>query len=339
MSYTSEVYEALLKAVKDDADHGKSRLARRLKMNNGIVVIFAVDRTNNLLELYIQIDEISRKNTFPHWKGVEIGIARLPEYEYGVNEYVLLKQSYQSERYIFQIISEDIRLTLEKLEEPKGVIPCFSEVLTKWRNFFLLEKDIKLSQEREQGLLGELIFLKRLLEMCGHEAISYWAGCNEETHDFYIKGNAIEVKTTVQKSPYKVNISSEYQLDTKDVLNNLYLQFFALRKSESDGFTLSDAVHDIETALVSDNEHFIQFEQKLEKCGYLKACEDLYQTGYLIRENCMYIVNSDFPRIEKSELAAGINNVSYTVNVDMCQKFLVSDAVKTILKGENPDVV
>ncbi len=338
MSYTSEVYETLLKTAKD-ADHGKSRLARRLKMNNGIVIIFAVDKTNYLLELYIQADEMPKKNTFPHWKGVEIGVARLPEYGDDVTEYVLLKQAYQSEGHIFQIISEDIRLMLEKLEDSREVILCFSAVLTKWRNFFLLEKDIRLSQEREQGLLGELIFLKQLLEMCGHEAIAYWVGCNEETHDFYIKGNAVEVKTTVQKSPYKMNISSEYQLDTKDVMNSLYLQFFALRKSENDGFTLSDAVHAIEATLVSDSECFQQFEQKLEKYGYLKACEDLYQTGYFIRENCMYIVNSDFPRIEKSELDTGVSNVSYTVNVDMCQKFLVSDVIQIILKGENPDAV
>lgn len=338
MSYTSEVYETLLEAAKD-ADQGKSRLARRLKMNNGIVIIFAVDKTNYLFELYIQTDEIPKKNSFPHWKGVEIGVARLPEYGDDVIEYVLLKQSYQSEGHIFQIISEDIRLALEKLEDSKEALPCFSAILTKWRNFFLLEKDFRLSQEREQGLLGELIFLKQLLEMCGHEAIAYWAGCNEETHDFYIKGNAVEVKTTAQKSPYKVNVSSEYQLDTKDVLNSLYLQFFALRRSESDGFTLSDTVHGIEADLVSDSECLQQFEQKLEKYGYLKACEELYQTGYFIRENCMYIVNSDFPRIEKAELDAGVSNVSYTLNIDMCQKFLVSDAIQIILKGEKQDVV
>jgi hypothetical protein len=51
------------------------------------------------------------------------------------------------------------------------------------------------------------------------------------------------------------------------------------------------------------------------------------------------MVSSDFPRIEKSILDTGVSNVSYTVNIDMCQKFLVSDAIQTILRGENPDVV
>lgn len=334
MSYTTEIYDALLKAAKE-TEQGKSRLARRLKMDNGTVIIFAVDKNSFSLELYIQIEEILEKNTFPHWKGVEIGVASLPEYGDDAMQYILLKQSEQSESDIFEIISEDIRLALEELKDSNEVIPCFSAVLAKWRNFFLLEKDIRLSQERELGLLGELLFLKQMLDACGHAAITYWAGCNEETHDFYIKGNAVEVKTTVQKSPYKVNISSEYQLDTQDVLKSLYLQFFALRKSESDGFTLPEVVYAIEDALVSNSEYLKQFEQKLEKYGYMKACEELYQTGYFIRETGMYIINLDFPRIEKSELNIGISNVSYTVSIDMCQKFLIPDAIHTILKGEN----
>ena len=338
MSYTSEIYEALLKSA-EDTEHGKSRLARRLRMSNDIVLIFAVDKIEYSLELYIQADEVPKNNAFPHWKGIEIGVASLPEYSDDIAEYVLLKQTYQSEIHIFQVVIEDIKQALEALEDSKEMIFCLATVLAKWRNFFLLEKDIRLSQEREQGLLGELIFLKQLLDICGYEAITYWTGCNDETHDFYIKGNAVEVKTTAQKSPYKIAISSEYQLDAKDVLNNLYLQFFALRKSESDGFTLPEAVHNIEDALASDVKSLQQFEQKLQKYGYLKACEEMYQTGYFIRESGLYIVNSDFPRIEKSELNAGISNVTYAVSIDMCQKFLIPDAIKSILKGGDSYVV
>lgn len=332
MSYTNEIYEGLLKSV-ENIEHEKSRLARRLRMSNDITLIFAVDKTEYSLELYIQTDEVPKNNSFPHWKGIEIGIARLPEYSDDIYEYVLLKQTYQSEIHIFKVVIEDIKQALEALKDPKEMIFCLSAVLAKWRNFFLLENDIRLSEEREKGLLGELIFLKQLLDICGHEAVTYWTGCNDETHDFYIKGNAVEVKTTTQKSPYKVVISSEYQLDAKDVLNNLYLQFFALRKSESDGFTLPEAIHKIEDVLASDVESLQQFEQKLQKYGYLKACEEMYQTGYFIRESSLYIVNSDFPRIEKSEIRVGLSNVTYTVNIDMCQRFLISDEIKHILKG------
>lgn len=338
MSYTSDVYAALLQTAKE-GNQGKSRLARRLKMDNGTVVVFAVDKASRSLELYIQTGKISENHTFPHWKGVEIGVASLPEYGDNAMQYILLKQSEQSEEHIFEIISEDIRLALEELKDSNDVVSCFAAVLTKWKNFFLLEKDIQLSQERELGLLGELLFLRKLLDVCGQVAISYWVGCNEETHDFYVNGNAIEVKTTVQKSPYKATISSEYQLDTQDVSKKLYLQFFALRKSQNDGFTLPETVHIIEGILASSADCLQQFGQKLEKYGYLKACEELYQTCYFLRENSTYLVRSDFPRIEKSELNVGISNVSYAVSIDACQKYLVLDAIHIIIKGENPDAV
>lgn len=338
MSYTNKVYAELQKFL-ENKENGKSRLARRLKLDNGIIVIFAVDRAEKSMELYVQTQEVPKKSTFPHWKGIEIGLAKLPEYGEDMTDYVLLKQTYQSEDHIFKIIVEDIRLALEKLEDPKGVVYCLSVVLTKWRNFFLLEKDIQLSPEREQGLLGELLFLKHLMKICGHDAVRYWTGCNSETHDFYINGNAIEVKTTAQKSPYKVKVSSEYQLDTKDVLNSLYLQFYALRKSENDGFSLQELVHEIEKTLITDEESLWQFRNKLEKYGYLRVCEELYQTGYYIRESDTYIVSSDFPRIEKSGLAKGLSNVSYVVNIDMCQRFLVPNAIDLILGEANPHVV
>lgn len=45
--------------------------------------------------------------------------------------------------------------------------------------------------------------------------VDSWAGPRNETHDFYIGSNAVEVKTTVKHAPYQAHINSEYQLDKK----------------------------------------------------------------------------------------------------------------------------
>lgn len=338
MSYTNEIYAEILKVVKEN-DQGKSRSARRLKMNNGAVIIFAVDKFNLSLELYVQTDKNPDKINFPRWKGVEIGTATLPEYGDSLGQCIFLKQSEQSEGYIFEIIVEDLRISIERLRDLKNIADCFSSVLTKWRNFFLLEKDIQLSNERELGLLGELSLLKQLIDVHGEVAVSFWAGCNDETHDFYIKGNAIEVKSTTQKAPYKTNISSEYQLDTQDVLNDLYLKFYAFRKSESDGFTLPEIIRDIELLLASDTVYLHQFQQKIERYGYLRVCAELYQTGYFVRESALYKVGVGFPRIERSKLEAGLSNVAYSLSMDMCQKFLISEEIEVLLKGDELNVV
>lgn len=338
MSYTSDIYAEIIKIAKENGQV-KSRSARRLKTGNGAVIIFAVDKITASLELYVQIEKYSDKITFPHWKGVEIGMATLPEYGDSLGQCIFLKQSEQSDRCIFEIIVEDLRFSIECLRNLNSIVDCFSSVLTKWRNFFLLEKDIQLSKERELGLLGELSLLKQLISMYGAVAVSFWSGCNDETHDFYVRGNAIEVKATAQKAPYKVNISSEYQLDTQDVLNDLYLQFYAFRKSESDGFPLPVMVHDIELLLVSDSTYLQQFYQKLERYGYLQACAELYQTGYFVREDCLYKVDTQFPRIEHCKLEAGLSNVTYSINVDMCQKFIVPEGIQILSMGGEPNVV
>lgn len=338
MSYTSDIYAEILKIAKKNGK-GKSRSARRLKMANGAVIIFAVDKITTSLELYVQIEEKSEKKSFPRWKGVEIGAAKLPEYGDNLGECIFLKQAEQSERYIFEIIVEDLRVSIEKLRDLKSIVGCFASVLTKWQNFFLLEKDIKLSKERELGLLGELSLMKKLIGIYGEVAVSFWSGCNDETHDFYVQGNAIEVKATAQNAPYKAYISSEYQLDTQDVLQDLYLQFYAFRKSESDGFTLTAMVSEIELLLVNDITYLQQFHEKLERYGYLSACSDLYQTGYFAREDSLYKISTSFPKIERSKLEAGLSNVTYSISIDMCQKFLVIDGIQVLFKGDEPDVV
>lgn len=338
MSYTSDIYAEILNTAKGNGQ-GKSRLARRLKMDNGAVIIFAVDKITSALELYVQIEKTSDNISFPHWKGVSIGTATLPEYGDSLGVCIFLKQSEQSEGYIFEIIVEDLRVAIEKLQNLKSIIDCFSIVLTKWRNFFLLEKDVQLSKERELGLLGELSLLKQLIGIYGAVAISFWSGCNDETHDFYIQGNAVEVKATAQKAPYKASISNEYQLDTQDVLNDMYLQFYAFRKSESDGVTLPEVVNDVESLLILDTAYLQQFHEKLQRYGYFLPCAELYRTGYFSREESLYKVSGDFPRIERSKIDVGLSNVAYSISLDMCQKFLMTEGIHILLKGDEPNVV
>ena len=62
MNYTSDIYAEILKVAKEN-EQGKSRSARRLKMENGAVVIFAVDKSNFSLELYVQIENSLDKIT------------------------------------------------------------------------------------------------------------------------------------------------------------------------------------------------------------------------------------------------------------------------------------
>ena len=85
-----------------------------------------------------------------------------------------------------------------------------------------------MTEKRQQGLYGELLFLSECLDSYGLESVSHWAGSEDETHDFYFGSHAVEVKTTSMQAPYFASISSEYQMDNSDLPGKLFLRFYAL---------------------------------------------------------------------------------------------------------------
>jgi predicted AAA+ superfamily ATPase len=101
------------------------------------------------------------------------------------------------------------------------MISCLSDTLGKWKKFFALNTEIIMSEQMQEGLYGELLVLQKLIYKFGEEAVSYWSGADKETHDFYINGSAVEVKTTASKSTEKIRISSEHQLNPSDVVGTL----------------------------------------------------------------------------------------------------------------------
>lgn len=64
-----------------------------------------------------------------------------------------------------------------------------------------------------------------------------------------MNGSAIEVKTTSAKSNEKIRISSEHQLNPKDVENTLFLYVNMVRKSRSDGTTLPEIIKSIHSGI------------------------------------------------------------------------------------------
>src|SRR5205823_6408923 len=58
--------------------------------------------------------------------------------------------------------------------------------------------------ERQIGLIGELLFLERLVSKFGTSTLSSWIGPWGEPHDFRLQSREFEVKTTV--SPQRVHI-------------------------------------------------------------------------------------------------------------------------------------
>lgn len=335
MSFTADIYNEILSdiSISISSYHLDHFAMRLVKYDNGIMVAFAVDIKTLTRYAFFSVKTKISKNVFPHWKGVSIKITTLPDY--GVDSYfVCLAQTYSSDSSVFEIIVEDLRSQLEAEKISENSLSVINRILLKWKKFFTSEKKIVLSDERQQGLYGELLFLTECIEFQGIEAVLHWSGSENETHDFYIGSHAVEVKTTSLQEPYYASISSEYQLDSEDVPGHLFLRFYALRKSQSSGERLFERIDLIRIKLIKNQSILYEFNEKLHQYGYFDELSDNYTCGYYQRDNYCFVINDDFPKITKRDLPNGIADLKYRVNIMLCMPYVKDlSSMFEILKG------
>lgn len=295
MTLTHEIYKGLYEAVKDT---NEEILSQSYTNSKKVSLIYAVAKSDKKERLYFSIGQDDIDN-IPNFKGLNVSRVRLFKYS-KTDYYCGLSPKNSSDGEMFEVIIEDIRKAVNDADTNTKLFNIVSKVLLRWRTFFAQEKSLLLSSERQQGLYGELLLLRILISWKGIVAVNCWTGSDYETHDYYINNHAIEVKTTSIKSPYKISISSEYQLDPNEVSGNLYVAFFALRKSVANGETLPEIIQSIRN-LLNDNQLLLnKFESNLQKYGYFDGLEKNYSVGYHLRENSYYVVKDKFPRIEKN---------------------------------------
>lgn len=324
MSYTTEMYTSIKKDIQNRQNFSGHNASRMLEYDNGIIMVFSIEIILLRREAYISLANFPDGIQFPRWRGISIDIAQLPVYG-SDRYYVRLVQLPESEDYIFEIVVEDLRQAVVRLQSPENGINAIIDILTKWKQFFQLEKNLVMTDELQEGLYGELIFLEKLITSIGTSSVANWVGGEKETHDFYFGSNAVEVKTTSRREPYSVQITSEYQLDSKDVDGRLFLYAIALRKSKQSGERLPEIVSRIRDRLIGDSSMKMRFNDRLLQYGYIDGIEELYLTGFHIRDTYAYEVKDKFPQIIRTMLRTGVSKVTYELSLSQCIPYICSD--------------
>ena len=331
MTLTHNIYNGLLDAL-NGTSQSKKQISQVYKTKEEDILIYAVSKENRTRQLYFEIEDIGIDN-IPLCKGISVSKVKLQEYD-AEKYYAEISQNVYSEDYIFEIIIDDIQKRIDETSQECKVLEIVTVVLTKWKNFFAMDKSVIMSREKQQGMYGELKFLDELLDYLGPIAVSFWTGCKYETHDFYINSNAIEIKTTSTKEPYKMHISSEYQLDDVEVTGSLFVRFYALRKSEADGEKLSDIISIIRDKLKLNQSMSHKFEKNIEEYGFFDGVASEYTTGYRIREYRNFKINEMFPRITKHKIDTGISSCTYDLLINACLAHEINTFdMNTVLKG------
>lgn len=324
MNYTTEMYTFIKNDIQNRDNYPGRNASCMLEYVNGIIMVFSIEIVSLRREAYISLADFPEGIQFPKWRGISIDIAQLPVYG-SDRYYVRFVQLPESEDYIFEIVVEDLRQAVARLQSSENGINTIIDILTKWKRFFQSEKGLVMTDELQEGLYGELIFLEKLLTSIGTSSVANWVGGVKETHDFYFGSNAVEVKTTSRKEPYSVQISSEYQLDVKDVADRLFLYAVALRKSKQSGERLPEIVSRIRDRLIGDSSMKMRFDDMLLQYGYIDGIEELYVTGFHIRDTYVYEVKGEFPQIIRTMLRPGVSKVTYELSLSQCTPYICSD--------------
>lgn len=118
---------------------------------------------------------------------------------------------------VFAALCEDLITTLKPLSSTKEMAQEVVNQLHRWKDLFGKLKFEGLSKEEQQGLYGELVFLRKLLNRSSNDTyvstLQLWTGVEKTNKDFQGDNWAVEVKTTSTNNAQFITINGERQLD------------------------------------------------------------------------------------------------------------------------------
>ncbi len=237
---------------------------------------------------------------------------------------LLLSQQYKD---IFSVLCEDLINQVTSILDEKVLIKELLNRLAKWQTMFERLGQQGLTSEEQRGLYGEIYFLRKFISSSTDKyyCINSWQVPSNTVQDFHHGNWAVEVKTTHGNNHQKIHISSERQLDNS-VVPNIFLFHISLDVRNNHGESLNDIVEWLENYLIHDVPELSLFRLKLFEVGYFDIQKQIYQnTGYNIRQESIYRVKVEFPRITENEIRHGVGDVRYSIVIADCLSFVVTE--------------
>lgn len=227
---------------------------------------------------------------------------------------------------LFYTFCSDMVNSLSDLSDAKNELEYIKNRFYNWKKMFQNVTIKELSEEKEQGIFGELYFLyKYMIPKYGVDtSILSWAGPLKFNKDFSINDTWYEIKTSSVSST-NIKITSLSQLDSE---NEGFLSVVKVEKmSQEFNGNLSSVYNliqlimsQIATIKVQDD-----FLNKLVEYG-LGPDNNFGSRQFDVKNVKLYLVNNKFPRLTKNEITyEEIDNVSYLLNLTGIEKYKVEE--------------
>jgi hypothetical protein len=322
---------------QDGNDISSGYLTRRILPDVNYDVYLAIEKPSNtrLLMLRVSSAFLDRKAAYPASSSFTVNRVVLPQdgEEYATLQLVLTNARYKD---IFTILVQDIVDYLTSVLDGRAAISAFITRLKRWQTFLEKHSPEGLSEIAQQGLYGELCFLRKLVfphfELL--KGLRCWTGTKGTQQDFQFAGCAVEVKTTSAKQHQKLAIASERQLNDMGA-GVIVLLHLSLDVRQGQGETLPGIVASVRSFVAEDTIARDELENLLFEIGYLDIHAPRYDNiSYSIREQNYFKVGADFPKIIESDLRNGVGDVRYSISVAECKHFSIPESEVIVLIGD-----
>jgi len=228
---------------------------------------------------------------------------------------------------IFSTLCEDLIYGISEETNEQNLINKLLDRLAKWQSLFEKVGKKELSEEAQRGIFGEIYFLRFFLINTTDKnyCVKSWLGPEKAIQDFQYSNWAVEVKTTHGNNHQKIHISSERQLDDS-IIQNIFLYHISLDIRIGNGQSLNSIIDEVFELLNDNTIAYNLFKLKLLESGYYEIQRPLYnEKGYKIRQENIYRVTGNFPRIIESQIQTGIGDVSYSIILSESEEFRINN--------------
>ncbi len=301
--------------------------ARRITETTPWGLYWGVDTESNLL-LILQHRKVGRRTSrLPKFRGLRVEASPA---DLGSDERILIRLTDKEQRDIFLRFCRDIVDATILASTEEQAIERFLARTWRWHRLLQGDRDTRLSDEEQKGLIGELFVLERHLlpVLRAADAVRSWTGPLDAPHDFEISKVHVEAKARGSSVP-GVNISSEFQLElnTADILFLHVTEVLAATEGTAGACTLTDVANRTRSVMAQHDMVAVElFEERLDAVGF-DWTDDYSDKLWLLKGESLYQVREGFPRVTRTMYPAGVANVRYVISLSDCEAFRVDPAV------------
>lgn len=286
----------------------------RLRGDSGLDLFAIVDQATGKrgIQLQVRSSSIPSLGSYPSSAAIRVKVERVQQ----LTRISILLERPEFKGVFAQLANDVFSACCAVAPDETQAVRVLVERLSTWKELFRDGGPRPLSEAEQLGLVGELLFVERLLMDGANRGavVNGWRGPLFDSHDFRFGKLHVEVKATGGGVPYLARIANLQQLDPAG-LDALHLWHWRLMIG-AEGPTLPGLVHHVRTLLADDPARSV-FDALLLKARYFSDHAEHYLNAYVHLGDGCWVVSDAFPALTRANVPAVVRDAAYTIALEM----------------------